>query len=108
MYVSHADDPSSGMPDGFDKFLVSEESESGELIARRQAAELGDAEAQYNLGSCFSRGYGVEQDTEQAVHWYRLAAEQGDAEVLAWLLVTAEQGSIEAQVNLVEMYSVMQ
>ena len=40
----------------------------------KKRAEAGDAKAQYILGCC----YGVEQNFEEAVKWYRLAAEQGD------------------------------
>lgn len=40
-------------------------------------AELGDAEAQYNLGVMFDQGASVEQDLAQAASWYRKAAEQG-------------------------------
>ena len=35
--------------------------------------------AQYGLGVCYATGQGVEQDYTQAVHWWRKAAEQGDA-----------------------------
>ena len=41
------------------------------------AAENGDAEAQYNVGVCYSNGYGVEQDASKAVEWYKKSAEQG-------------------------------
>ena len=46
----------------------------------RQAAELGHANAQHNLGLCYEKGYGVTQDYDQALLWYRKAAEQGDAD----------------------------
>ena len=42
----------------------------------KKRAEAGDAKAQYILGCYY--GYGVEQNFEEAVKWYRLAAEQGD------------------------------
>ena len=35
--------------------------------------------AQYNLGVMYDNGDGVPQDYKEAVKWYRLAAEQGDA-----------------------------
>jgi TPR repeat protein len=53
-------------------------------------AELGDAEAQYNLGVMFDQGASVEQDLAQAARWYRKAA---------------EQGFVDAQTNLGMMYS---
>jgi TPR repeat protein len=40
-------------------------------------AELGDVEAQYNLGVMFDEGAGVAQDFAAAAAWYRKAAEQG-------------------------------
>lgn len=44
-----------------------------------QAAEQGDASAQYNLGGMYYDGKGVPQDYKQAITWFRKAAEQGDA-----------------------------
>ena len=35
---------------------------------------------QYNLGWMYETGRGVERDRVEAVRWYRLAAEQGDAD----------------------------
>ena len=43
----------------------------------RQAAEQGDAEAQFNLGAMYALGEGVLKDEAEAVRWCRLAAEQG-------------------------------
>lgn len=40
-------------------------------------AELGDIEAQYNLGVLYDEGAGVPQDYVMAASWYRKAAEQG-------------------------------
>ncbi len=45
----------------------------------RKAAELGLAEAQTALGSCYELGQGVQQDYKQARYWLSKAAEQGDA-----------------------------
>jgi TPR repeat protein len=42
-----------------------------------EAAEQGDADAQYNLGNCYILGMGVAQDKAKAAEWYRKAAEQG-------------------------------
>lgn len=39
----------------------------------------GNATAQYNLGYCYYEGHGVEQSYDEAVKWYRKAAEQGNA-----------------------------
>ena len=44
-------------------------------LLRRQA-EQGDAEAQFNLGLMYTNGDGVPQDYQEAVSWYRKAAER--------------------------------
>ena len=80
-------------------------------------AELGDAEAQYNLGVMHDEGAGVDQDLTSAADWYRRAAEQGfiDAqtnlgmmyyhgqgvpcdyrEAVRWFRLAADQGDSEA------------
>jgi hypothetical protein len=43
----------------------------------RQAAELGHANAQFNLGLYYYTGEGVHKDMETAVGWWRKAADQG-------------------------------
>jgi TPR repeat protein len=53
---------------------------SGILGARakwREAADLGRAIAQNNLGRMYEKGHGVPQDYDEAVSWYRKEAEQG-------------------------------
>ena len=52
-------------------------------------AELGDAEAQYNLGVMYDEGAGIEQNLASAAAWYRKAA---------------EQGFVDAQINLGMLY----
>ncbi len=42
----------------------------------RQAAEQGDAIAQYFLGQMYRKGEGIEKNPEQALNWYRKSAEQ--------------------------------
>jgi TPR repeat protein len=53
---------------------------SKDLNTYRSMAETGVPEAQYNLGLCYLKGEGVEEDFNQAVKWLRKAAEQGLAE----------------------------
>tara|TARA_B110000116_G_scaffold260112_1_gene262885 strand:+ start:972 stop:1109 length:138 start_codon:yes stop_codon:yes gene_type:complete len=36
--------------------------------------------ARFNLGFRYATGRGVSQDDAEAVRWYRLAADQGDAD----------------------------
>ena len=38
-----------------------------------------DGRGQYNLAFCFQEGLGVDQSDDEAAHWYRLAAEQGES-----------------------------
>jgi TPR repeat protein len=52
-------------------------------------AELGDVEAQFNLGVMYDQGAGVDRNLEKAADWYRKAA---------------EKGFIDAQTNIGIMY----
>jgi hypothetical protein len=45
----------------------------------KEAATLGNREAQYSLGQMHSSGQGVLQNNTQALYWYRLSAKQGHA-----------------------------
>ena len=95
-----------------------------DLDTVRQAADQGDAEAQYNLGVIYNNGEGVPKDDAEAVKWFRLAAEQGHAEAqnklgviyqggngvlknmaeaAHWFRRAAEQGHVIAQTNLAVM-----
>ena len=51
-------------------------------VSRKPAPvhEQGDAYAQHNLGNCYLNGDGLRQDKEEAVKWWRKAAEQGLAD----------------------------
>lgn len=42
-------------------------------------ADLGNIDAQYNLGAMYGNGLGVRQDHEEAARLFHLAADQGDA-----------------------------
>ncbi len=45
----------------------------------RKAADQGNANGQYNLGSMYDKGQGVPRDYGEAVKWTRKAANQGNA-----------------------------
>ena len=81
------------------------------------AAEQGLAEAQFNLGFCYEKGWGLAEDKCKAIKWYKKSAEQGLAEAqdrmgycyykgngveknideaLKWYIKSAEQGYIFA------------
>jgi len=89
-------------------------------------AELGDAEAQYNLGVMFDEGASVVQDLGKAAAWYRKAAEQGfldaqanlgmmyyrgegvasdSTEAARWLQLAADRGDTEAAALLEQISS---
>ena len=55
-------------------------------------AELGDIEAQYNLGVMYDEGTSVARDLGKAADWYRLAAEQGFVDAQANLGLMYYQG----------------
>ena len=93
--------------------------------ALAEAAELGDAQAQFELGLMHDEGRGVRQDDVEAAKWYLRAAGQGHADAqiaLAlmyyngwgvpkdegatekWLRSASEQGHKQAQYRLGLMY----
>ena len=56
-----------------------------------EAALGGDASAQYEVANMFWLGKGIAQNKEQAVQWYRKAAEQGHEDAQATLETLYEQ-----------------
>ena len=90
-----------------------------------KVAEQGLASIQFNLGTCYKTGHGVEVDLKKAVEWYRKAAVLGldtaqcnlgicyeygqgveiDLEkAVGWYRKAAEQGYAQAQNNLGACY----
>jgi len=99
--------------------------EDREIKELRQAAEQGDASAQFRLGGMFAQGEEVAENLVEAATWTRQAAEQGLAraqlrlghmyhvgegvpedyrEAATWYRKAAEQGDAEAQIALGRMY----
>ena len=76
----------------------------------RQAAEQGDAEAQYNLGFMYAEGRGVSKDEAEAVRWYRLGADQGftvaqlELGLMLMLMSDAGEGVSKDEPELVRWY----
>ena len=66
----------------------------------REAAESGDADAQYNLGWMYDNGEGVVEDDKEAVKWYQKAADQGDAQAQSNLGFMYEKGQGVGQNNV--------
>ena len=96
------------------------------IVALRELAEAGDAEAQAELGERYEEGRGVGRDYEVAVSWFRRAAERGygpaqaalgymysagrgvgqDHDVAtSWYRRAAERGNARGQYNLGVNYS---
>jgi len=105
--------------------LALAKSQEGDLVEAaavlRQAAELGFAPAQYNLGKAYRDGTGVEVDQQKAAHWFERAAKQGlakaqrhigtryaegegvlqdEVQAILWLSLAADQGLVTAQRSL--------
>jgi TPR repeat protein len=96
----------------------------------RPAAEAGNADAQYRLGTLYRHGQGVPRDPRMAADWWTKAAQQGNADAAFslgflyyrgaddgaagvpqdlseaghWLLRAAEGGSLMAQYLVGQMY----
>ena len=53
----------------------------------RKAAERGDRDAQYKLGGCYEKGFGVQKDLNEAMNWYERAAEKENKDALTALQI---------------------
>ena len=97
------------------------------LYLYRQAAERGDAEAQYIVGGMYYTGKGIDPDKKKGFKWLISAAEQGKTspeslaiigsmllsgqeipqnylEAKKWLTQAVKQGSLTAQRDLAYLY----
>ena len=71
----------------------------------KKAAELGDAQAQCDLGICYRSGEGVEKDPLKAIEWYLKAAEQGHGGALNNLGIMYQHGiGVEPDIDKAAMY----
>lgn len=91
----------------------------------KEAAQLGLAEAQSELGVCYQTGRGVEKKLEEAVGWFQKAADQNDAfaqnrlgnryqlgegvskdleKAFQWFQRAADGGFVKAYLNLAKCY----
>jgi len=57
-----------------------------------QAADKGQAVAQYRLGTMYERGQGVTADAAKAIRWYEMAAAQGNRKAMHNLAVAYASG----------------
>ena len=58
--------------DGYEAFQRGDYDEARAIWS--ELAHDGDVDAQFNLGTLYENGFGVEEDAEQAARWYRAAA----------------------------------
>ena len=56
-----------------------DEKQKSEFESNLEEAEQGNALTQYMIGYEYRYGEGVEQDHEEAMQWFRYAADQGNA-----------------------------
>ena len=64
-----------------------------------KAADQGDADGQYGLGSMFAKGDGVEKDFSEAIHWIRKAAKQGHLLAIRTYATALENGELGISSN---------
>ena len=69
-------------------------------------AKQGDAAAQFDLGTQYDLGEGVNQDYAQAAIWYRKSAEQGEAAALYNLAIMYDTGE-GVEKDIVQAYAWM-
>ena len=86
--------PHSSSLEGFTQSAVDDAKSSYENGDYRQAlkiltplAEKGIATAQYDIAGMYENGEGVTQNYQEALKWYRLAAEQGNTKAIAHLKI---------------------
>jgi TPR repeat protein len=74
--------PSSGSRAGYEegKRAFRAGNFKGALAEWRPLAAAGNSDAQYALGTAFTKGQGVPKDRKKGLEWYRKAANQGHAE----------------------------
>ena len=87
------------------------------IMMYRAGAQLGSTDALYNLGICYSYGYGVKQSDEEAAKYFLAGANAGcdgcqfgdgveeDADkAIEYLTRAAKQGNDDAMYSLGEFY----
>lgn len=98
---------------------------NGQLAELRKKALAGDTKAQLRMGLAFEFGQGVDKNLENAMRWYRLAADRGDpvaqtdlgylyetgangqrnpTEAAKWYMRAAVSGLTRAKFNLGVLY----
>ncbi|WP_051908530.1 tetratricopeptide repeat protein [Candidatus Odyssella acanthamoebae] len=115
----------SSSSDGLSESNICQDSISPELIQLKEKAGKNDPQAQFEMGQCYLFGKGVDKDLNQAVEWYRKAAENNYAaaqynlgqcylfgkgvdkdlnQAVEWYRKAAENNHAAAQYNLGQCY----
>jgi|GEM_PF-1927957 len=85
--------------------MAAEQGDEEVLAFMHLSAEQGLPDAQVGLAGMYLFGLGVPLDADEAVRWYRLAAEQRDEEARLVVQQMAERGNALAQVALASRYA---
>ncbi|MGA4851654.1 tetratricopeptide repeat protein [Acinetobacter haemolyticus] len=76
-YLLGVQDNPSRAYEGLSKMYLDQENYEKAFSFSEKAAELGNPEAQYNLGVFFEQGVYVKKDKKQAEYWYEKATKHG-------------------------------
>src|SRR5215218_2746718 len=63
-------------------------------VGAKDAKDAKDANAMFNVGVCYSTGYGVPKDENKALEWCVAAVEAGSMDALFYLAENCEIGKI--------------
>jgi TPR repeat protein len=74
------------------KFLETQQFDKA-IPLLKKSAELGNAEAQYNLGYSYQAGIAVEKNQKTAIKWYLKSADQGFNDALYQLMMMYGNGN---------------
>ncbi|MAJ90881.1 MAG: hypothetical protein CMF40_01680 [Legionellales bacterium] len=69
------------------------------LIWLKKSAKQNNAEAQYNLGIFYEKGYGLQEDLNKAKEWYQLAADQELETAIKKIKTLKENKDLEIQLE---------
>ena len=64
----------------------------GRPFSERRGAECGYPVSMGNLGWCYKKGHGVEQNWQEAIKWYEQGAQCGDLQSMHNLACCYERG----------------
>jgi len=77
------------------EFLMQKNYEQG-IPLLQKSAEMGNAEAQYNLGYCYEFGVGITKDEKIATSWYQKSADQNYNDGLyAMMMAYSDEKGVE-------------